>query len=206
MHYETSFHARHNNSSEPEHHLFLHKPFVFRYSIDVDHQAVDNVAGIFIAVSSVWMLLNVCRALNSGWPLQIQADATYGICAEAVGLLGFGVNSLGAHIHLVGMAIIPESESTKLYTETWTAIREALHSLLTNFVFCPIHGCQCCEAVRAAKEHDYTREMLDSEEFSRDKFIPVAHAGSDNSSAFRLFSRNELNLKADQCFSHLTGK
>ncbi len=145
MHYETFFHARHNNASEPEHHLFLHKPFVIRYSIDADHQAVDNVAGIYIAVSSVWMLLNVCRALNSGWPLQIQADATYGICAEAVGLLGFGVNSLGAHIHLVGMAIIPESESTKLYTETWTAIREALHSLLTNFVFCPIHGCQCCE-------------------------------------------------------------
>ena len=151
------------------------------------------------------MLLNVCRALNSGWPLQIQADATYAICAEAVGLLGFGVNSLGAHIHLVGMAIIPESESTKLYTETWTAIREALHSLLTNFVFCPIHGCQCCEAVRAVKEDPYTQEMLDSTDFSRDKHIPVAFAGSDNSSAFRLFCKNELHLKADQCFAHLTG-
>jgi len=110
--------------------------------------------------------MNVCRALNSGWPLQIQADATYGICAEAVGLLGFGVNSLGAHIHLVGMAIIPESESKHMYRRTWTAIREALHSLLTNFVFCPIHGCQCCEAVRAVKEDLYTREMLESSRLS----------------------------------------
>ena len=125
INFETSFPRRHNNATEAEHHLFLHKPFVIRYSIDVEHQAVDNVAGIYIAVSSVWMLLNVCRALNSGWPLQIQADATYGICAEAVGLLGFGVISLDVYNHLVGMAIIPESESTKLYAETWTAICEA---------------------------------------------------------------------------------
>ncbi len=38
-----------------------------------------------MAVSSVWMLLNIGRALNSRWEMQLQVDATFKVCTEAVG-------------------------------------------------------------------------------------------------------------------------
>ena len=50
---------RHNESSEVEDHLCLYRPFVIAYGIDSDVQSVSGSPGIFMAVSSMWMLLNI---------------------------------------------------------------------------------------------------------------------------------------------------
>ncbi len=67
----------------------------------------------FMVVSSMWMPLNIGRALNSGWELQLQVDATFKVCTEAIGVLGFGVNSLGAHMNLVCAALIPDNRESE---------------------------------------------------------------------------------------------
>ena len=103
MPYCLSHNAALEVTDTPEH-LSLHLPYVIGYSVDSSHQDIGKSAGIFIVLSNIWMLLNIGRALNSGWPLQIQGDATFKVCAEAVGVLGIGVNSLGACNHWLALA------------------------------------------------------------------------------------------------------
>ncbi len=95
MPYCLSHNAALEVTDTPEH-LSLHLPYVIGYSVDSSHQDIGKSAGIFIVLSNIWMLLNIGRALNSGWPLQIQGDAPFKVCAVAVGVLGIRVNSPGA--------------------------------------------------------------------------------------------------------------
>ncbi len=89
----------HNAATCEEEHMYMMIPCVIAYAIDPDMQHVSGSAGVYVTVSSMWMLLNLGRALNSGWEIQLQSDAPFNVCTEAVGELGFGVNSLGAHCH-----------------------------------------------------------------------------------------------------------
>jgi hypothetical protein len=198
---------RHNEAKDDDHHLRLHQPFVIAYGIDSDVQSLSGSPGIFMAVSSLWMLLNIGRALNSGWEMQLQVDATFKVCTEAVGVLGFGVNSLGAHMNLVCTALIPDNrESEEMMKETWNAIRRAFHLLLTRYKRCPIHDCMPCMAFQAVHDGAAVQELLGDDDFTTRKKIPVGKAGSDNSAAFQNFARNVLEIPASQCFSHLTGE
>ena len=183
----------------PEH-LSLHLPYVIGYSVDSSHQDIGKSAGIFIVLSNIWMLLNIGRALNSGWPLQIQGDATFTVCAEAVGVLGIGVNSLGASNHWLALAIIPEDrESAEMYKQTWISISNAFHMLMTRYRKCYRAKCSVCEAVFSIKEQPHVQELLQDDDFNIRRILPVRLAGSDNSEAWRKFCREALNLPADQC-------
>ena len=101
----TIFFSRHNDEGD-SFHLDLHEPFVTAYSVEED-------SGVFIAFSTLSMLFNPLKVVNSGWQLQVQADATFRVCVEEVGLLGFGVNSLGAKSHLTVVSLIPQSIENK---------------------------------------------------------------------------------------------
>ena len=117
-------------------------PYVIGYSVDSSHQDIGSDAGIFIVMSSIWMLLNIGRALNTGWPLQIQGDAAFKVCAAALGVLGIGVDSLGASNHWLALALIPEErESAEMYKQTWIAISNAFHLLVTRYKKCHRAAC-----------------------------------------------------------------
>jgi len=76
-----------------------------------------------MAISSFSMLMNPlkAKAMLSGW--QVQIDVTFKVCREAVALLGFGVNSMGAKYNLCVLSLIPHSvEDQRAYSETWKAV------------------------------------------------------------------------------------
>ncbi len=110
-------------------------------------------------------------------------------------------------MNLVCAALIPDNrESEEMMRETWDAIRKALHLLLTRYKRCPIHGCIPCSAFEAVRDGEGVQKLLADADFTTHKKIPVGKAGSDNSVAFQNFARHSLEIHADQCFSHLTGK
>ncbi len=45
---------------------------------------------LFCAFTSVWMMLNIFRVLNSEWPIQIMADATFKYCDRDISMIGMG--------------------------------------------------------------------------------------------------------------------
>mgnify|MGYP003337784236 CR=1 FL=1 len=160
-----------------------------------------------MTMASIWMLLNVLRVLNSGWTLRIAADCTYKIAINAVALMGFCVNSMGGLHHLVALSIIPEKggECEASYTETWRAVCNCLHKILTSYVYCADPNCATCQAVREVREHKETKKLVANARFARDKHIPVSGCISDNHAGFRKFALNFLHLVADNCSSHMAG-
>ena len=147
------------------------------------------------------MLMNPLKAINSGWQVQIQADATFKVCREDVALLGFGVNSMGAKYNLCALSITPQ-ENKKAYSETWMSVNSALNLLLGNYLRCPLKDCEACDTFFGIKEYCEMQRLLETTPFR----VPVVLAGSDNNLAFANFVAEDLpNAKVLQCFSHLTG-
>jgi hypothetical protein len=51
-------------------------------------------------------LLNLARAKNCGWQKQGHFDGALNLCSMDFGLIGFGMNSMGAHFNLVSLNIV----------------------------------------------------------------------------------------------------
>ena len=173
-------------------HLDLHEPFVTAYSVEED-------SGVFIAFSTLSMLFNPLKVVNSRWQLQVQADATFRVCVEEVGLLGFGVNSLGAKFHLTVVSMIPQSiENKKAYLETWKSVNSSLNLLLRTHIRCPLKGCEACDFLHVIKTQESVEDLFHEDRFK----LPVHVASSDNKQAFHIFRYDEfypLLIRAMNC-------
>ena len=88
--------CRHNTTSGEEH-LQLHSV----YALSVGSGGRD----IFLGFATVSELLNLTRAYNSGWKVQLCMDATYGVCKQALGMIQMGVNSLGSKLYVIAREI-----------------------------------------------------------------------------------------------------
>ena len=89
--------------------------------------------------STVDLILNVGRAIGSGWQLHIQADGTFGFCASDIGVIVFGVNSLRCIFRPVSWSIVA-NESSEAFAYCYNGIRAAFFKLLTpcEVRLCPI--------------------------------------------------------------------
>jgi len=190
----TVFFFIHNDEGD-SFHLDLHEPFVTAYSVEED-------SGVFIAFSTLSMLFNPLKVVNSGWQLQVQADATFRVCVEEVGLLGFGVNSLGAKFHLTVVSMIPQSiENKKAYLETWKSVNSSLNLLLRTHIRCPLKGCEACDFLHVIKTQESVEDLFHEDGFK----LPVHVASSDNNQAFHNFATQYLGVVPTKCCSHLSG-
>jgi hypothetical protein len=48
----------------------------------------------FMELTTLHLLWNAARALQHGWPMQVQADGSYDFCNSKLGVIVFGINSL----------------------------------------------------------------------------------------------------------------
>ncbi len=80
--------------------------------------------------STVDLLLNVGRAIGSGWELYIQSDGTFGLCASDIGAIVFGVDSLRGIFRPVSWSIVA-NESSEAFAYCYNGIRAAFFKLLT---------------------------------------------------------------------------
>ena len=81
--------AKHNDPND-DYCLPLFSAFVIGSDIKMERQAIH------INLSAPWFLMNAIRALESGWTVQLNGNATFGFCRVAVDMIGLGFCSMGA--------------------------------------------------------------------------------------------------------------
>ena len=70
-----------------------------------------NNCVLYLCLSTVSMLLNVFRSINSGWPVTWMGDGTFNLCNHKLCVLTGTVNELRNKNYWVSIAIVLEEES-----------------------------------------------------------------------------------------------
>ena len=79
---------------------------------------------MFLTLANVWNLLNIFRAVGSGYAVQLHGDVTFKASKAALNKLGFSVNMLGSHFAPVSYTLVPaECESSEAYKQAWSATK-----------------------------------------------------------------------------------
>jgi hypothetical protein len=100
--------ARHNDPTDS-----FCMPLFSAFVIGSDIKAERQV--IHINFSSVWLLLNAVRAIETGCVVQLNGDATFGFCRADIHMIALGFCSFGGANNPVFFSYIPrQSEGEKL--------------------------------------------------------------------------------------------
>ena len=70
------------------------------------------------------LMFHLGRAIQCEWELQIQLDGSFAFCSAEIGVIVFGVNSLGSVFKQVSWSIVP-NESSEAFTYAYNCIRAA---------------------------------------------------------------------------------
>ena len=107
--------------------LPLYTAFVIQvgYDIKPERQVIQ------INFASTWFLLNAVRAIETGWVIQLNGDATFGFCRADIDMIALCFCSFGGSNNPVCFSYIPhQSEGEKLYTKTYYEMQSAFMALL----------------------------------------------------------------------------
>jgi hypothetical protein len=115
---------KHNDPTDPFH-MDEHQP------VCVGHQFKDGIT--FMCVSSCHLLNNLARAVNSTCQTQGHMDGAFNWCKKDFALLGFGMNSMGAHFNPVSVSIV-NSESKEAIASAYQATCNGLYTLYNSAV------------------------------------------------------------------------
>jgi hypothetical protein len=115
---------RHNDPRD-SYCLPMYTTFVIGWDIKPERQVIQ------INFSNVWFLLNAVRAVETGWIVQLNGDATFGFCRADIDMIALGFCSFGGANNPVCFSYIPhQSEGEKLYTKTYYEMQSAVIALL----------------------------------------------------------------------------
>jgi hypothetical protein len=91
-----------------------------------------NQGNTSIEPSMVHLILNVGRAIGSGWQLQIQAVGSFARCASDIGVIILGVDSLRGNLRYVSwpIVLILPNESSEAFSYCFNGIRAEFFKLL----------------------------------------------------------------------------
>ena len=189
--------ARHNDP-EDEFHFNIYSAFV----IGRDLNAARDI--VHMNITSLWFLSNILRQIATGWIFQLNADATFGFCRNAVDMIGFGVNSVGSHNHPLCWSIIPhQTEGELTYTGTFAELEEAF-ILSCSIRTCDRADCTSCATLKQLRAQERGVTYLASDTFKAGK-IPVDSAQCDNILGFGNFTRAVFNMDPNVCKCHPLG-
>jgi hypothetical protein len=193
-----AFIKRHNDP-EDEFHLEPHQP------VCVGHQFGDGV--IFMTLSTPHLLNNMARAKNCGWQTQGHFDAAFNWCGKDFAMIGFGMNSMGAHFNPVSMSLV-NSESKKALSSVYAATCAGLHMLYKDVAIrCENEKCGFCSGLaEQLAGNSLWRTHLQSVLAKTDTFV-LNKPSSDNCKAFHSFAKETFgkDVPVQQCGQHLTG-
>ena len=176
-------------------HLDIHKVHVFLIG--------SGGAQVFMSCGTASEVLNIFRAYNSGWDVQICLDATYGVCNKGLNLMQLGINSLGGKMFPFGYSIGSGNESAEYYTNCWEGAVSAALLLATFFKRCEQEQCEICDEVERCIQHPVTQEILKRPEVKQEMRLPVDYAMADNSAAIHRYIRETLGCQRTMCFAPL---
>jgi hypothetical protein len=78
----------------------------------------------------------MARAENCGWQKVGHFDGAFNWCKKDFGMIGFGMNSMGAHFNPVSLSIV-NTESKVALESAYDATCAGLHMLYNEAVFTP---------------------------------------------------------------------
>ena len=188
--------ARHNDP-EDDYHLDLHQV------VCIGSQWNNGVT--FMEVTTVNLLFNVGRAMQTGWELQVQADGSFDYCESKLGVIVFGVHSLRGIFRPVSWSLVP-NESSEAFEYAYNGIRVAFFNLFQrgSVRLCPArpgHSCKFCEQLLDIQQaQEVARILVPAQR------LPVKKAGADNTTMWSKFARKVLHgAKVLVCYAHATG-
>jgi hypothetical protein len=135
--------ARHNDPAD-DFHMDEHQV------VQVDDQGVT-----FMTVTTPHLLNNLARAGNCKFQIQGHIDGAFNWCSRDFALLGFGVNSMGAHYNPVSISIV-NSESKTTLEWSYNATCAGLYALYNTAKLCGKETCGFCTQIKEQivdKEH-----------------------------------------------------
>ena len=100
--------------------------------VNVGHQFSDGVR--FMSLTTQHFLLNMARAKNIDRQAQGHLDAAFNRCGKVTALIGFSMNSMGAHFNPVSVSIAT-SESKEGIKNTYKATCFGLYTLFNSARF-----------------------------------------------------------------------
>ena len=76
--------------------------------------------------------MNAIRALETGWTVQLNGDATFGFCRAAVDMIGLGFCAMGGANHPACWSLIPhQTEGELMYTVSFRETKQAALALFS---------------------------------------------------------------------------
>jgi hypothetical protein len=118
---------RHNDPAD-SFHLDAHQV------VSLGHQFSDGVR--FATFSTPSMLNNMARAKNCKWQAQGHTDSAFNWCGKEIALIGFCMNSMGAHFNPVSFSIV-NSESKEGIENSYKATCGGLYPCTTLPPYAP---------------------------------------------------------------------
>ena len=193
------FIARHNDPDDPYHmdeHEVVCCGFQFKNGVR------------FMNVTTPHMLNNLARSENCGWQKQAHFDGAFNLCEKEFGLVGIGVNSMGAHFNPVSLNIV-NSESKAAITHCWEATVKGFYSLYQTVHICDREECGfCCQVKENIQgvHGQHFRKVLASEH-AEDNYFHIDKPSSDNCHAFFSFCKKTFgeDIPVQQCSNHVGG-
>ena len=176
-------------------HLDEHQPVCCGY------QFTDGVR--FMTISTVHLLLNMARVKNYKWQIQGQFDGSFNFCKKDFCIIGFGVNSLGAHFNPISLSLA-NSESKEAIKFSFEATKTAMFSVFRDILRCDLESCGLCHMIKEQDINPFHDFSLS--EAGIQNLFPLVPS-SDNSKAFFAFCKEQFGdrVKVLQCGVHLSG-
>ncbi len=145
----------------------------------------------------MWGILNIARALDSGWPVCMSCNGTGRLCSKQINFVSLGVNSIPAKYNTLNYCIGPV-ENMVLFSQSWDGSKGTFLAILRDWKCCHMSyaHCKTCPLVT----HFQTVEAVD---VAVDEECLIHFAKSDNTYLFRNFAKSigAIALQ-DECHCH----
>jgi len=194
------FLERHNDPNDPFH-MSEHQP------VCVGHQFKDGIS--FMTITTCHFLGNMSRAVNSASQTQGHFDGAFNWCKKNFGLIGFGMNSLGAHFNPVSVSIV-NSESKDAIKWAYEATCNGLYTLYNSAVLCQDPSCGFCTQVLdqvSGEDGALWKQHLLSDDAARLHY-KLDKPSSDSTISFFSWAKEKFGVESEvqQCGFHLSSK
>ena len=70
---------------------------------------------VFMHTTTPHLLNNMPRAVECGWPTQAHFDGAFNLCTKDFGVIGMGMNSMGAKLNTVSLSLTGKESADMIF-------------------------------------------------------------------------------------------
>ena len=143
--------------------------------------------------------MNAISALETGWTVQLNGDATFGFCRAAVDMNGLGFCSMGGANHPACWSFIP-----LMYTVSYREMERAALALFSANLEKTREFTTCLKHLLVIAQPQVIT-FVASQNFPSRR-LPIDQAQCDHQAGWRNFSLNTFGQEPNICSNYVTGE